>query len=40
MVFLRIFEIDDVNVALTTSCATMAAHVSCVEFHEESLDGG
>ena len=40
MVFLRIFEIDDVIVALTTGCATMEAHVSCVEFYGESFDGG
>ena len=40
MVFLRIFEIDDVIVAITTGCVTMVAHVSCVEFHGESFDGG
>ena len=39
MVFLRIFEIDDVIVAITTGCATMEVHVSCVEFHGESFDG-
>ena len=38
MVFLRIFEIDDVIVAITTGCATM--DVSCVEFYGESFDGG
>ena len=38
--FLRIFEIDDVIVAITTGCATMEAHVSCVEFYGESFDGG
>ena len=40
MFFLRIFEIDDVIVAITTGCATMEAHVSCVEFYGESFDGG
>ena len=39
MFFLRIFEIDDVIVAITTLGATMVAHVSCVEFHGESFDG-
>ena len=37
MFFLRIFEIDDVIVALTTGCATMEAHVSCVEFRGSRL---
>ena len=40
MFFFLIFEIDDVIVAITTGCATMVAHVSCVEFHGESFDGG
>ena len=40
MFFFLIFEIDDVIFALTTGCATMVAHVSCVEFHGESFDGG
>ena len=39
MVFLRIFEIDDVIVAITTGWVTMEAHVSCVEFYGESFDG-
>ena len=40
MFFLRIFAIDDVIVAITTGCATMEVHVSCVEFYGESFDGG
>ena len=40
MVFLRIFEIDDVTVAKTRGCATMEVHVSCVEFYGESFDSG